>query len=263
MLTDQDPRCHLAKDLNSFNALSTAKRKDCKGVRTSVVYHLEFFNKTRASQSSNQRLMQLKIDEELQYFTNNGKIISENSTSELLAPLSSELTARLYELGITSLIRMTTSPLQADKILLRLANLGDIQDASSLHPLDLAHLTQHVLLEQLVITLKQQALLSDMVNEYLNNEKEEAIDNSDLDFNFQITEMSLSAMIPLSEVKESKREFKWIQEGEGDKEGNMEQKDIIGEIEDFIDKQEKNTGFQEIVLQPQQIRVFEIVYMLK
>ena len=91
---------------------------------------------------------------------------------------------------------MTETPLSLNKLLLRLENIADLQDASSSSQEDLQKLTQQVKLRKLAHTLKKQADLKDM-----------ALDESYTDFSYDIVEMSLSGMIPLSNLKKIKDSF--------------------------------------------------------
>ena len=112
------------------------------------------------------------------------------------ASMSRHFSDQLAKLGITNLVRMNVSPLEAEKILIRLENTADIFDASSFEKEDLAKLAQTVHLEHLVYTLKQQANLN-----------QNAGDDRKLEFKYEIVEMSASGMVPLWEIQQRQANF--------------------------------------------------------
>ena len=95
------------------------------------------------------------------------------------------------------------------------------------------------MLERLVITLKQQALVSQLADDYLASQEQASMiknKNNELKFTFDITEMSLSGMIPLSELQEMKESFKWTQQDTDEDNGKTpgSSLELITDIDDFI-----------------------------
>jgi hypothetical protein len=89
------------------------------GIRVPATYHVQIFdNKVTPN---NQRKAQLKIDSPANYFFTFEDVIWNNDFEDKVSTLPQDMVAA----GVTDLVKLVTIPQEANKIRIRLENLGD------------------------------------------------------------------------------------------------------------------------------------------
>mmetsp|Transcript_522 Transcript_522/g.555 ORF Transcript_522/g.555 Transcript_522/m.555 type:complete len:333 (+) Transcript_522:2018-3016(+) len=103
--------------------------KSGHGIRVPTTYYFQLFDKT--ARQSVQRLVQHKTDEPAQYF------FSFNAAAGQQTPIPSTLSADLKAAGVSGNVKMNAFPVAANKILLRVYNLGDLYDEDKAQDVDI------------------------------------------------------------------------------------------------------------------------------
>ena len=180
------------------------------GIRVPCTYFVDIFQEK--DRQSAQRLVQHKQDDPAQYFFNFDKL------SGHAAGTPSSFSADLKKAGVVGTVTYVAQPVMKGEIMVRLENLADMYDKGA--------------------EIKKVDLVAIVNSMYTTANTPSAPTAA-----FEITEMSLTANMPLKELQSRKIQWKTVDD----------------EILTSGKKLDYSDDFSSVTLEPQRIRVFKVV----